>query len=73
MASLAVFQNALDDIDRLIIKLRGDQYKLRIHRLGGKSPHRLPPSLLSFHLSLAAFFLNNKMRKPIIDCDLFFH
>lgn len=74
MVLLAVFQYALDDIDPLIIKLWGinisQEYIDWAANLSTDLPNTLSPSL---HLPLSAFLLNNKMRRPIIECDLFSH
>lgn len=65
IACLAVFQYALDDIDLLIIRLRGinirQEYVDWVANLPADLPDTLPPSLLT---------LNKKTGRLVIDCDL---
>ncbi len=74
MVLLAVFQYALGDIDPVIIKLWeiniSQEYIDWVANLSTDLPNTLSPSL---HLPLSTFLLNNKMRRPIIECDLFCH
>ncbi|KAI3362160.1 hypothetical protein L3Q82_012483 [Scortum barcoo] len=67
-------QYALGDIDPLIIKLWeiniSQEYIDWVANLSADLPNTLSPSL---HLLLTTFLLNNKMRRPIIECDLFSH
>lgn len=74
MVRLAVFQYVLVDIDPLILKLWGiNMSQEYIDWVANLSTELPDTSLPSPHCSLSAFLLNNKMRRPIIDCDLFSH